>query len=438
MLRKTLFALAIMLAGICQGQTIEQLTLADCYDLALQSYPLADRSALLDEASEIRQKRLNTNYLPQVQINGQASYQSDVTSIDVEIPPFYIPPPIDLQVTPTPLNTPVPPKDQYKFTMDLQQVIYDGGITGKQKKVEELTYDLEKQKVEVELHKLKENINMVFFSIILLQENDKLLNVLMEELELKLRDVDAAVKHGVALSSDRDVLKAEVIRVEQKKLEVSIQKRAFIEILGELLSSELSEDIVLEMPGQAIPSAAVEPLRPELRLFEMQRSLLESNKDLISSTWMPRLAGFGQLGYGNPGLNFLEDEWTPYYIFGAKLSWNLWNWNQNKKDKQVLGIQQGMVEKERETFDKNLDISLTQYRADVEKYERLMEKDQEVILLRESIAKTASSQLDNGVITSSDYVSRLNEKTQAKLDLEVHRVKLARARVDYLTSLGIL
>lgn len=438
MLKRTLFALAIMLAGMAQGQTIEKLSLAECYDLALESYPLAERSLLLDEASEIRQQRLNANYLPQVQVNGQASYQSDVTSIDVEIPSFYLPPPIDVEVSPTPLETPVPPNDQYKITMDVYQVIYDGGITGKQKKLDEASYAIEKQKVEVELHRLKESINTVFFSIILLQENDKLLGVLMEELEQKLQDVDAAVKHGVSLSSDRDVLRAEMIRVEQQQLEVGIQKQAFIEILGELLSRELSEDIVLEMPGQAIPSAAVEPLRPELRLFEMQQSLLENNKDLITSTWMPRFSGFGQLGYGNPGLNFLEDQWSPYYIFGARLSWKLWNWNQNKKDKQVLGIQQSMVEKERETFDKNLDISLAQSRADVQKYERLMEKDLEVIRLRENIAKTASSQFDNGVITSSDYVSRLNEKTQAKLDLEVHRVKLARARVDYLTSLGIL
>ena len=173
-------------------------------------------------------------------------------------------------------------------------------------------------------------------------------------------------------------------------------------------------------------------------MYDMQKTLLETNKDLISSSWMPRLSGFGQLGYGNPGLNFLEDEWTPFYIVGARLNWQIWNWNQNRKEKQILGLRQGMVDREREAFGINLNIALEQHMADMRKYEKLIMKDREVISLRSEISKTSSSQYDNGVITSSDYVSRLNEEAQAKLNLEMHKVMLVKARIDYLTTLGIL
>ena len=134
----------------------------------------------------------------------------------------------------------------------------------------------------------------------------------------------------------------------------------------------------------------------------------------------------------------LEDAWQPFYIVGARLNWQLWNWNQNKKEKQIIGLRQEIVDRGRESFDKNLNIALEQYMADMRKYEKLISSDKEVIALRGNISKTASSQLDNGVITSSDYVSRLNEEAQARLNLEVHKVKLARAKVDYLTALGIL
>ena len=116
----------------------------------------------------------------------------------------------------------------------------------------------------------------------------------------------------------------------------------------------------------------------------------------------------------------------------------IWNWNQNKKDKQILGLRQDIVDRERETFDKNLNVALEHHMANMKKYEILIVKDWQVIELRMNISKTASSQFDNGVITSSDFVSRLNEEAQSKLSLEIHKVRLSQARVNYLTTLGIL
>jgi len=437
-MKRLILITGLLFFGTVYGQLPDTLTLEICHELAISSYPSADRTALLSAASEIQQKKLNANYLPQVNINGQASYQSDVTKVDVIIPPFYIPPPVDVQVTPTPLHTPVPPNDQYRITMDVYQVIYDGGTIGKQKKVDMAGYEIEKQKVEIELNKLKESINSVFFSIILMQENEKLLSILMDELNNKLKEVNAAVEHGVALSADRDVLKAEIIRVEQQLDETEIQKASFIKILGELMSESLPEVVILSLPRNEIASLAYDPARPELQIYDMQRSMLEDSKGLISSTWRPRFSGFGQLGYGNPGLNMLEDKWSPFYIVGARMNWQIWNWNQNKKEKQILGLRQDIVDRERETFDKNLNVALEQHLASIKKYEILIIKDREVIELRMNISKTASSQLDNGVITSSDYVSRLNEEAQSKLNLEVHKIRLSQARVDYLTTLGIL
>jgi outer membrane protein TolC len=430
--------ITLLLPAFLFGQVPDTISLYDCHEMALASFPTAENTTLLTTASEIRQKRLNANYLPRVQLNGQATYQSDVTKVDVEIPSFYLPPPIDMEVSPTPLETPFPSNDQYKFTMDVYQVIYDGGLTGKQKKVDLASYEIEKTQVEVELHQLKENINQVYFSIIIIQENKKLLSILKDELLTKLKDIEVAVENGVALSSEADILKAEIIRVEQQLDEATIQKKAFLTILAELISSDLPAEIVLELPVNDISRLEISPARPEIRLFETQELLLEESKNLISSTWMPKLSGFGQLGYGNPGLNMLEDNWTPYYIVGARLNWQIWNWNQNKKDKQILGLRQEIVQKNRQAFDKNLNMNLEQYLADIRKYEKLMSSDLEVIKLRQNIAQTASSQLDNGVITSSEYVSRLNEQAQARLNLEIHRVRLEKARIDYLTGLGKL
>ncbi|MEN8223724.1 MAG: TolC family protein [Bacteroidota bacterium] len=437
-MKQIMLIIGSLLLGTVYGQVADILTLEYCHEMALVNYPLSDHTSLLKAASEIEQKKLNANYLPRVQISGQVSYQSDVTKVDVVVPPFYIPPPIDIEVSPAPFDTPVPPKDQYRITMDINQVIYDGGITGKQKKMELAAYEIEEQKVEVVLHQLKESINSVFFSIILMQENEKLLSILMDEMNQKLKEINAAVEYGVALSTDRDVLKAEILRIEQQLDETSIQKQAFTMILGDLMSEDIPEEVMLALPENDFISFSHDPLRPELQIYDMQKSMLEDSKELITSTWNPKLSGFGQLGYGNPGLNMLEDNFSPFYIVGARLQWQIWNWNQNKKEKQILGLRQDMIDKEKETFDIKLNVALKQHIASISKYETLIVKDMEVIELRENISKTASSQLNNGVITSSDYVSRLNEEAQSRLNLELHKVRLAQARVDYLTTLGIL
>jgi len=135
-MKKGILIFTLLFSGMLYGQLPDTLSLDQCHQMAISRHPAAMQTGLLNSASELEQKKLNANYLPQVQINGQASYQSDVPQVDVEIPPFYIPPPIDMQISPTPLETPIPPKDQYKVTMDVYQVIYDGGMTVKRKELE--------------------------------------------------------------------------------------------------------------------------------------------------------------------------------------------------------------------------------------------------------------------------------------------------------------
>ena len=89
-MKRFILITGLLFIGTAYGQLPDTLTIGICHELAISSYPSADRTALLTAASEIQQKKLNANYLPQVNINGQASYQSDVTKVDVIIPPFYI------------------------------------------------------------------------------------------------------------------------------------------------------------------------------------------------------------------------------------------------------------------------------------------------------------------------------------------------------------
>jgi hypothetical protein len=56
---------------------------------------------------------INKAKLPKIDLNAQATYQSDVTSLPISLP----------NVTVNPPN-----KDQYRTTVDVNQLIYNGGL----------------------------------------------------------------------------------------------------------------------------------------------------------------------------------------------------------------------------------------------------------------------------------------------------------------------
>ena len=42
-----------------------------------------------------------------------------------------------------------------------------------------------------------------------------------------------------------------------------------------------------------------------------------------------------QAGYGNPGLNMLDNSFQPFYVVGLKANWNVFDWGKTKTDKKI-------------------------------------------------------------------------------------------------------
>jgi outer membrane protein TolC len=209
-------------------------------------------------------------------------------------------------------------------------------------------------------------------------------------------------------------------------------------MLSELISTPVPETAPLVFPYTAISNYNFENRRFEAELFDIQGSKVGVMKNMVTTKWNPKLAAYGQLGYGRPGLNMLSNAFEPWWMVGARLTWNFFNWNLNKNEKKVYEIQGEILKSQKEAFDKNLRIATEGNISQILKLSGMMEKDQDIIDLRSRITKTASSQFDNGMITSSDYISRMNEETQARLTMELHKVQLEMAKLTYLYNLGKL
>ncbi len=404
-----------------KSQTI---TLQMCRDSAVSNYPNMRQILLNNETYELNIKNIKTNYYPKLNLNGQASYQSDVTKIpDMPLPAFDVP-----EIS----------KDWYKINLDIEQMIYDGGITAGQKKVEAARYEISDQKIEVELYGLKERINQLFFNILFLRKNIEVLEVLHQNLETRIKDAQVAFENGMLLSSDVDALRVELYRAEQKIVEKKEDISALIASMNELTHLNIHSADDLIVPDIKLDNFDFVNNRPEYILLSKQQAQVLALKSLTKSKRNPVFMAFGQAGYGRPGYDMLNDNFDDYYMIGARLHWNIWDWGKVKREKQVFDIQNNIINTQRETFNQNLKADWHKRIADIEKYEKIIGRDQEIVRLQKNVVETVDHQLKNGTITSTGYLIELNKMLEARLNLEAHKLQLIYAKYQYLTSIGNL
>lgn len=396
------------------------LTLEECYALARKNYPLARQTALLEEKTQSEIAILEKGKLPKLDFNAQATYQSDVIEFPFQIPNSTVEP---------------PNKDQYRATLDANQLIYNGGNIAANSKLKTAELAAQQQQVAVNLYTLKNRINQNYFSVLLFQEQEKLLLSKMEVLDARLKEINAGIKYGAVLPASEQLLKAEQLKLEQQLSQINFDKQKALKNLSLLVFQDLDSNTTLAKPSIFI-APEMESQRPELELFNLQETQLETSKEVISKSNYPKLFGFAQAGYGNPGLNMLDNSFQDFYMVGLKLNWNIFDWGKTKEQKQTVDISKEIVFTEKETFLLNNEMQQKEAESDMNKYEAMLRKDSEIIELREKVLQATTSQLQHGAITSSEYITELNNLYEAKIDQQLHELQLALAKANYKVIKG--
>jgi outer membrane protein TolC len=394
------------------------LTLAQCYELAQTQAPLRRQLAINSAQAVNNTARLAAqSRLPQLAINGQASYQSEVTKIPLEGPG---------------INIPTLSKDQYRLTLDASQTLFDGGTTRRQQELETLSSQVNNQQVEVSLFRLREQVNGLYFGALLSEETTRLRQGLRADLQQRRQALLARRANGVATGQDLARLDAEVLTLDQQLRELATTRAGLLRQLGELLGQPLPPDTHLTVPA-ALPPAAP---RPEPALYAQQNALLAGQQKLSDARLAPRLSAFGQVGYGRPTLNFLRNDFHGYGLAGVRLNWNLSSYYTRRQDRETIRLGQEAVAVQQAAFEQNQRVSLAGQQTAVDRYQTLLATDAELIGLRAKIQATAAVQLDNGIIGFSDYFTEANNLSLARLNEQLHRLQLLQAQADYSVTQG--
>ena len=394
----------LLFIGLINAQ--ETITLEQCYQWSRENYPLIKKQELIKKAEQYTTENALKGWLPQVNITAQATYQNDVTQFPVKLP----------NVNVEPLS-----KDQYKVFADVSQTIYDGGNIRNQKNLAKIQSEVQNIQTEVELDKLKERINQLYFGI--LQTNKQWTQLQFTKLDIKegIKKAEAQLKNGVIFRSNLDVLKAELVKIEQKEIELQAIKQNFVQMLSYFIKKNIDENTQLETPEKILLTKNNN--RSELKLFDAQKQLLETQRKIINTKNTPKLGAFFQGGYGKPGFNMLKNEIDIFYIGGIRLNIPISGFYTQKNDLALLENQSQEIEIQRENFLFNQNFIEIQQRNDLEKIQNLIDKDNELIELRKNIKTASLAQLENGVINTNDYLREVTAEEQAILTKITHEIQ---------------
>ena len=417
-MKKLVLALT-MLPMLVQGQTLEE-----CQQAAEKNYPQIRQYGLIEKTTQLTVANIQKGWLPQVSASAQATYQSDVTAWPNEMKTMMSGMGIDMKGL---------TKDQYRVGIDVQQTIYDGGVIGSQKRIAREQGKVQTAQNEVNIYNVRKRVNEMYFGLLLIDEQIKLNTDLQTLLAGNEHKLESMTKRGTAAESDLQNVRAERLNAVQKGTELASQKQMLQRMLNTFCGIEVNniQKPQVKTDGRNLTAGNQ---RPELKMLDAQISVLKAQEKALNAALRPKVGVFAQGFYGYPGLNMFEDmmrhKWSLNGLVGARVTWTIGALYTRKNDKAKLQLQRDMTENSREVFLFNNNLEQIQQNENIERYEKLMAHDGEIISLRQAVRKAAESKLAHGIIDVNDLVREINQENAAFVQQSVHEIEMLKEIYD--------
>jgi len=417
--------ITLFLALVSYAPCFAQLSIEACYEKARANYPLIKQYGLIEKTKEYNLSNAAKGYLPQVTFSAQATYQSDVTEIPIDLDAIGL----------TGVKIPSVSQDQYKMELALSQTLWDGGAIRSERKALRTQAEVDQRDMDVSMYAINERVNQLYFGVLLAEAQLEQNKVLQAELRRSCEQVSSYIKNGIAQQSDLDAIRVDLLKAKQTEAQFEHTKRAYREMLSRLIGEEIGEETRLVKP-EAVRPLTKENNRPELELYQAQIRNLWAQDSRITAGMMPKLGLFVTGGYGKPGLDMFEDNFKVYYLAGVKLSWNLGSLYTRKNDRRKIQTGIRSIETQRETFLFNTSLDVAQRNATIDKYIDQLKYDDEIIALRGSVKRASEAKMANGTLSGTDLTRDIHAEQSAIQDKILHEMELLQAiyNLKYVTN----
>ena len=395
-------------------------TLEECRSMAREHYPAIKQYDLINKTEEYNVSNAARAWIPQIVLSGQATYQSAT--------PTY-PEKLNAMLAASGLEMAGMRNDQYKIALDINQNIWDGGVSKAGKMVAEAEAAEQRSKTDVTLYDLQTRVDNIYFGILLLEQKQAQTEAMIALLESNLSRMRSQYKNGVARQSDVDVIEAELLGARQALTQVEASLASYRQML-ELFIGEQLTDAKLQIPAMIEVSDRTVN-RPELALFDAQTSLLDAQKKTVTTAVTPRFSLFAQGYYGYPGMDMFKSmtssDWTLNGLVGVRMQWNISGFYTHKNNLAKIANAQENIAVQRDIFLFNTELKTTQEDAEIARLKKVIADDARIVELRKNVRLAAESQLENNVIDATDLLRKITDETTAKLNQSTHEIELLQA-----------
>lgn len=384
---------------------------------------------LLNAQSALRLQTIRNERLPSFMGNATAQYMSDVASVSSAFG----------GALPGGISIPSPYHDQYDVSVMARQPLYDA-TRSKRIAVESAQAAESAARIRTALWQQRQQVNDAFYAVQLYDVQVKSIDAAITDLTARRTAAQQRVDAGSALPSEALLMDAELMRRQQARNELLIQRVATISVLTSLVGADVPANATLvDRSGSTTTVESADagvPDRPEYQQFARTRDLANMRIAELSVRDKPKVSAFGRLGYGRPGLNPLGRSFDTYWNAGLQLEWSPFNYGRTRRDVQSQKLQSDIVGRDEASFTETVRRATTTQRGQISALQQSLPMDDSIVALRERVLRETRLRFDEGEITSADYIARLTELLSAQLDRDARRVRLNEARARYLTTIG--
>ena len=409
----------IGLLGVLIGVPSWAQTLEACQQLACDHYPEIRQDDLIRQSKQYDLSNAARSWLPQVSFSAQATWQNRVPEFPSALSGMLDQAGVSLRGL---------DKDQYKVALEVNQTIWDGGQSQADRRVIEATADEHRQATEVDLYAVKGRVNDLYFGILLLEERLGQTDLTIALLQSNLDKVRSLVTNGVAMQTDADAVEAELLSVQQQRVQIEASRESYRRMLELFIGQRLAER--LERP-ELVEAVSGESARPELAWIDAQQERLAAQELSVKSATRPRFGVFAQGYYGYPGLDYfagmVSTDWTWNALIGVKMSWNFGAYYTKKNRLSNLRVAKQQLDIQRDVFLFNTDLQVAEEQGNISRLRRALADDDRIVALRRSVREAAESKLRNGVIDTNDLLRKITDEASARSARSLREVELLKA-----------
>ena len=411
------------------SQAPDSLSLRALHEAAMARDPRAAVPELLRASRDLRDQVIAGDRFARPLLASQLTHQSDVTALPIRLPGS---------------DVPTPPFTRYQVALELDQPLYDAGAVQARRAIERAR----STEAEADLHSRRygvtTEVDAAVFTLLLQQVQRDVLRESRAVIERRLEEARLGVREGVVLPRDTSLLLAERLQVDEQLGVVAARTRVAREQLRALTGREITGDVavaeVLPPADGSAPMATLERTprtRPEFARFEATRARLAEEARATAVEARPRVSAFVQAGVGQPGLNQLRPDADAFYLGGVRVSWRPLAGRDAHRNAEALRLQQRIVAQEEQAFAEQLARVVLADRAEIDRLDTLAARDAERIAARAEVERVARLELDEGLITTADWIKAYAELAEARLVARRHEVERAYALARLHTTLAL-